>query len=134
MGMRQVCITGNSAGPHGTLGHVNPPAAPEPRTVRKWRMYLADERAEAQLYRQLAKRRKGEEREILLELADAEGRHEDHWLELLGPHAGKARRTDLRTTLLILFARLFGSVFVLALAQRAEARSPYEDDKDATSA
>jgi vacuolar iron transporter family protein len=97
-------------------------------------MYLADERAEAKLYRQLANRRKGEEREILLELADAEGRHEEHWLTLLGDRAGKPRRTDLRTSLLVLFARLFGSVFVLALAQRAEARSPYEDDEDATSA
>jgi len=97
-------------------------------------MYLADERAEAKLYRQLAKRRRGEEREILLELADAEGRHEEHWLTLLGDRAGKPRRTDLRTTLLVLFARVFGSVFVLALAQRAEARSPYEDDQDATSA
>jgi VIT1/CCC1 family predicted Fe2+/Mn2+ transporter len=97
-------------------------------------MYLADERAEAKLYRQLASRRKGEEREILLELADAEGRHENHWLTLLGDRAGKPRRTDLRTSLLVLFARVFGSVFVLALAQRAEARSPYEDDKDATSA
>lgn len=97
-------------------------------------MYLADERAEATLYRQLAKRRKGEEREILLELADAEGRHENHWLELLGENAGRPRRTDLRTTLLILFARAFGSVFVLALAQRAEGRSPYEGDEDATNA
>jgi vacuolar iron transporter family protein len=97
-------------------------------------MYLADERAEAKLYRRLASRRKGEEREILLELADAEGRHEEHWLSLLGDRAGKPRRTDLRTSLLVLFARVFGSVFVLALAQRAEARSPYEDDKDATSA
>jgi VIT1/CCC1 family predicted Fe2+/Mn2+ transporter len=97
-------------------------------------MYLADERAEAKLYRQLANRRKGEEREILLELAEAEGRHEDHWLELLGDSAGKPRRTDLRTTLLIQFARAFGSVFVLALAQRAESRSPYEDDQDATNA
>ena len=31
-----------------------------------------------------------------------------------------------------LLARRFGSVFVLALAQRAEARSPYDDDADAT--
>jgi VIT1/CCC1 family predicted Fe2+/Mn2+ transporter len=97
-------------------------------------MYLADERAEARLYRQLANRRRGEEREILLELAEAEGRHENHWLELLGDEAGKPRRTHLRTNILIVFARLFGSVFVLALAQRAESRSPYEDDKDATSA
>ena len=43
-------------------------------------------------------------------------------------------RGDLRTRLLGLLARRFGSVFVLALAQRAEARSPYEADADATPA
>jgi vacuolar iron transporter family protein len=85
------------------------------------------------VYRQLAKRRKGEEREILLALADAEGRHEAHWIELLGDKVGAPRRTDARTGLLVLLARVFGSVFVLALAQRAEGRSPYEDDVDATS-
>ena len=113
---------------------MNSPAAPAPRTVRKWRQYLADERAEAQVYRQLAKRRRGEEKEILLALADAEGRHEAHWLELLGDNVGKPRGTDIRTRLLLLLARAFGSVFVLALAQRAEGRSPYNEDKDATSA
>jgi VIT1/CCC1 family predicted Fe2+/Mn2+ transporter len=112
---------------------VNLSPAPSARTLRRWRQYLADERAEAQLYRRLAERRKGEEREILIALADAEGRHEAHWLELLGDNAGKPRRVDLRTGLLVLLARVFGSVFVLALAQRAEGRSPYEDDKDATS-
>jgi VIT1/CCC1 family predicted Fe2+/Mn2+ transporter len=112
---------------------VNSVAAPSARTLRRWRQYLADERAEAQLYRRLAARRKGEEREILLALADAEGRHEAHWLELLGPEAGSPRRVDLRTGLLVLLARIFGSVFVLALAQRAEGRSPYADDQDATS-
>jgi VIT1/CCC1 family predicted Fe2+/Mn2+ transporter len=113
---------------------VNSQAAPPARTIKRWRQYLADERAEAQVYRQLAKRRKGEEQEILLALADAEGRHEAHWLELLGDNVGKPRGTDIRTRVLLLFAQAFGSVFVLALAQRAEARSPYEDDKDATSA
>jgi VIT1/CCC1 family predicted Fe2+/Mn2+ transporter len=113
---------------------VNSQAAPPARTVRKWRQYLADERAEAQVYRQLAKRRRGEEREILLALADAEGRHEAHWLELLGDNVGKPRRTDARTRLLLLLARAFGSVFVLALAQRAEGRSPYDSDADATKA
>lgn len=39
----------------------------------------------------------------------------------------------MRTRLLGLLARRFGSVFVLALAQRAEGRSPYADDPDATS-
>jgi VIT1/CCC1 family predicted Fe2+/Mn2+ transporter len=99
--------------------------------VRRWRKYLADERAEAAVYRELAERKTGEERAILLGLADAEGRHEAHWLALLGDDAGTPR-TALRTRLLVFLARHFGSLFVLALAQRAEARSPYDDDVDAT--
>jgi VIT1/CCC1 family predicted Fe2+/Mn2+ transporter len=105
---------------------------PSPATIRRWRQYLADERAEAAVYRDLAGRRTGEEREILLALADAEARHEAHWVELLGDQIGKPRRGDVRTRALGWLARRFGSVFVLALAQRAEARSPYEDDLDAT--
>lgn len=104
-----------------------------PADIRRWRRHLADERAEAAVYRDLAGRRSGEEREILLGLAEAEGRHEAHWLDLLGPHVGRPLRGDLRTRFLGLLARRFGSVFVLALAQRAEGRSPYADDPDATS-
>ena len=56
---------------------------PSQTDVRRWRQYLADEQAEAAVYRDLAGRRMGEEREILLALADAEGRHEatgdDSW-------------------------------------------------------
>jgi VIT1/CCC1 family predicted Fe2+/Mn2+ transporter len=100
--------------------------------LRKWRRYLADERAEAMVYRDLASRRTGEEREILLALADAEARHEAHWLGLLGDQAGPDRRGALRTRALGWLARRFGSVFVLALAERAEARSPYEQEADAT--
>jgi VIT1/CCC1 family predicted Fe2+/Mn2+ transporter len=107
--------------------------APTLAEVRRWRQYLADERAEAAVYRDLASRRTGEEREILLGLAEAEGRHEMHWLILLGDHVGRPRRGDIRTRFLGLLARRFGSVFVLALAQRAEARSPYDADPDATS-
>ena len=102
--------------------------------VRRWRRYLANERAEASVYRDLASRRHGDEREILLDIADAEARHEQHWLDLLGADAGKPKRGDARTRLLGWLARRFGSVFVLALAQRAEARSPYEDDADASPA
>lgn len=105
---------------------------PRPADIRRWRQYLADERAEAAVYRDLADRRTGEEREILLALADAEGRHEAHWRNLLGARVGKPRRGAFRTRLLGLLARRFGSVFVLALAQRAESRSPYEADADAT--
>jgi VIT1/CCC1 family predicted Fe2+/Mn2+ transporter len=76
----------------------------------------------------------GEERDILLALAEAERRHEQHWIDLLGDDLGRPLRGDLRTRVLGLLARRFGSVFVLALAQRAEARSPYESDADATPA
>jgi VIT1/CCC1 family predicted Fe2+/Mn2+ transporter len=113
---------------------VNTARTSDPRAIRRWRQYLADERAEAAVYRELASRREGEEREILLALADAEGRHENHWLELLGADVGKPLKGDLRTRMLVQLARRFGSVFVLALAQRAEARSPYDTDADATSA
>jgi VIT1/CCC1 family predicted Fe2+/Mn2+ transporter len=100
----------------------------------RWRRYLADERAEAAVYRELAARRNGEEREILLALAAAEGRHEAHWLALLGGDDSGAPRADVRTRLLGALARRFGSIFVLALAQRAEARSPYATEPDATPA
>jgi vacuolar iron transporter family protein len=105
---------------------------PRPADLRRWRQHLADEKAEAAVYRDLAGRRTGEEREILLALAAAEGRHEQHWRTLLGNQVGKPRRTDLPTRILGFLARHFGSVFVLALAQRAEARSTYEADVDAT--
>jgi len=116
--------------PHDSTTRVS--SQPSPAVLRRWRQYLADERAEAAVYRDLARHRTGEEREILLSLAEAEGRHEAHWLALLGDQAGKPRQADLRTRLLGLLARRFGSVFVLALAQRAEARSPYDSDRDAT--
>ncbi|MGN6327277.1 VIT1/CCC1 transporter family protein [Pseudolysinimonas sp.] len=106
--------------------------ATDPRRTRRWRQYLADERAEAQLYRELATRSRGEERAVLAGLAEAEGRHEAHWRALLGDDIGSPRRADLRTRALIFLARHFGSLFVLALAQRAEGRSPYGTDADAT--
>jgi len=101
-------------------------------SIRRWRRYLADERAEARLYTELAARSSGEQRAVLRGLAEAEGRHEAHWLELLGDDVGAPLRTDLRTATLILLARHFGSLFVLVLAQRAEGRSPYATDADAT--
>ncbi len=127
------------------MSHHNQHADPQPNTpnnkpepsaadYRRWRQYLADERAEAAVYRDLAQNRTGEEREILLALAEAEGRHEAHWLQLLGDHAGKPRAASLRSQFLGFLARHFGSVFVLALAQRAEGRSPYTKDPNATPA
>lgn len=112
-----------------------PPAVdPDPRVARRWRRHLADERAEATVYRNLASRRSGEEQEILLGLAEAEERHIAHWEGLLRGHAGRIRRGHVRTRVLAWLAQRFGSVFVLALAQRAESRSPYETDSDATAA
>ncbi|GGG58435.1 hypothetical protein GCM10011374_21580 [Kocuria dechangensis] len=108
--------------------------APTPAEIRRWRRYLADERSEAAVYRDLAARRSGEERAILLGLAEAESRHEQHWLALLGHHVGHPQRGTLRSRFLGFMARHFGSVFVLALMQRAESRSPYEDDDHATDA
>ena len=74
----------------------------------------------------------GEDREILLGLAAAEKRHEQHWIDKLGPLAGKTVRPDFNTQILGFFAKHFGSVFALALMQNFEARSPYAEDPDAT--
>ncbi len=112
---------------------VTAPAA-RPSKVRRWRHRLADERVEASLYRRLAARQSGEDQQILLGIAEAEERHIAHWERLLGADAGRPGRAALRLRLLALLARRFGSVFVLALAQRAESRSPYATDTDATRA
>ena len=100
--------------------------------VRRWQRRLADERQEAAVYTELAARRGGEEREILLALAEAEARHAAHWEALLGGQATGQGRPSVRSRALVLLARRFGSVFVLALAQRAESRTPYARDRDAT--
>lgn len=110
-----------------------PPHA-KPRDRRRWAQYLVNERAEAQVYRELALRRTGEEREILTALADAERRHEAHWVTLLGGEPARLPRASLSTRMLAWMARRFGSIFVLALAQNAEQRSPYDDDPSATPA
>ncbi|GAA1950154.1 VIT1/CCC1 transporter family protein [Microbacterium deminutum] len=110
------------------------PAQPTSRDRRRWAKYLVNERAEAQVYRQLAARRDGEERDILLALVEAEGRHEAHWLTLLGGEPSHLPRPDAGTVLIGWLARRFGSIFVLALAQNAEARSPYETEPFATPA
>lgn len=110
------------------------PASATARERRRWERYLVNERAEARIYRELAGRRAGEERDILLALAEAEGRHEAHWLELLGGEPDRLPRPDVRTVLLGSMAKRFGSIFVLALAQNAEARSPYDDEPSATAA
>ena len=105
---------------------------PSAADLRRWRRHLANERAEAAVYRDLAHKHDGEEREILAAIAAAEESHERHWLTLLGEQVGEPVRADLGTRILAFMARHFGSVFVLALVQRFEARASYDSDDDAT--
>ena len=105
---------------------------PTRRQLNRWRRYLADERAEGAVYRELARKKTGEEREILLGIADAEARHEEYWRARLGDEVGLPRRASLDTRILAWMSRRFGSVFVLALMQSAESRNHYLSDEDAT--
>lgn len=108
------------------------PQAPTKSEIRRWRRYLADEQMEAQTYRNLAKRESEPQRSIMLGLAEAEGRHEQHWRNLLGEHASPPPRPRLYPRILAGLAGRFGSVFTLALAQRSEQRTSYDVEVDAT--
>nr|WP_211319476.1 VIT1/CCC1 family protein [Quadrisphaera granulorum] len=113
------------------------PSPTSSRDVRRWRRLLADEQYEATVYRRLAARRGGEDREVLLALAEAEGRHAAHWAALIEQSTGappRPGRPSIGLRLLALLAQRFGSVFVLALAQQAEGRSTYGRDPHATAA
>lgn len=104
--------------------------SPSKRDIRRWRRYLAEERQEADTYRRLARSHSGQRREIMLALAEAEGRHEEHWLTLLGDRAFPPPKVPLGSRIMTALAGTFGSVFVLALAQRSEQRSQYDHDAD----
>lgn len=106
--------------------------SPSPAQIKRWRRYLADEESEARIYRYLARRAEGTDREILLQVAEAEKRHQQHWRDMLGEHADVHVRPSMQSQLLQFLAKNFGSVFILAMAQRAESRSPYAEDPDAT--
>lgn len=124
--------TQRSNGQPGHTSAPDPSHPPDRATIRRWQRYLANERLEERVYRDLADRRTGEDREILQALATAESRHQQHWIALLGPHAERKRMPDLVTLCLAFFGRLFGSVFILALAQQSETSSPYQDDAAAS--
>lgn len=111
-----------------------PTTEPTAADRRRWARYLVEERAEGLVYQKLAARRTGEEQEILLGLADAERRHEQHWLDLLGEEPQRLPAAGIRSRALGWMAGRFGSIFVLALAQSAEARSPYDAEVWATPA
>ena len=77
--------------------------------IKRWRKHLAEERMEARTYRDLSERRTGEERAVLLQLEEAERRHEEYWLARLGDHALPAPKPPLRTRAASLLAHLFGN-------------------------
>lgn len=106
--------------------------SPSPAQIKRWRRYLADEESEARIYRYLARRAEGTDREILLQVAEAEKRHQQHWRDMLGEHADVHVRPSMQSLVLQFLAKNFGSVFILAMAQGAESRSPYAEDPDAT--
>ena len=85
---------------------------------------------EARTYRDLSERRTGEERAVLLQLEEAERRHEEYWLARLDEHALPAPKPPLRTRAASVLAHLFGTIFILAMAQRAEQRSARDVDDD----
>jgi VIT1/CCC1 family predicted Fe2+/Mn2+ transporter len=95
---------------------------------------LAREQGAASVYRTLAQRRSGEEREILLALARAEERHAAHWAANLHPSDRRRHRPGVRARVLGWLARRLGSLVVLGLVQRAEAAGDYEGDPEATAA
>lgn len=109
------------------------PEQPQPtkRQIARWQQYLANERAEGAVYRELARKKTGEERAILLGLAEAEARHEAYWKNRLGEYVGLPRKASLDTRMKAWMARRFGSVFVLALMQSSEQRNEYISDADA---
>jgi vacuolar iron transporter family protein len=105
---------------------------PTPADRRRWRAHLADERANIRVLNDLAARREGEEQAILVALAQAEERHAQHWVDLLGEAAEPAPRPRAGHRFRAWLARRFGLLFVLALMQRSKADNVYSDERDAS--
>jgi len=104
-----------------------------PSTAR-YRRRLASERDAAAVYRGIASRRSGDERAVLLALAEAEERHADYWARKLdgdAPASEPPRLVGLRARTLGWLAARIGSLLALALLQRAELRGTYEREPDA---
>jgi vacuolar iron transporter family protein len=97
----------------------------------RYRRRLAQEQHAAAVYRALAAKRTGEDREILLALARAEERHAAHWSAKLRPEERAGGHPGWRTRLFGWLARRLGSLVVLGLVQRAEAAGDYDADAEA---
>jgi vacuolar iron transporter family protein len=107
--------------------------------AQQFREHWADELDGAAMYRALADRTEGEQREIFLELAAAEERHAAHWaakLVELGepPPRPERHRRGLRARLVAFMARRFGPRAVLPIVERAELADAghYDGVPDAT--
>jgi VIT1/CCC1 family predicted Fe2+/Mn2+ transporter len=97
-----------------------------------------DELDSAALYRALAATSEGRRRDVLNRLATAEERHAAHWEKLLrdaGVTDFPAARPTVRTRVLSVLARRFGSDSVLPLVLRLEANDAarYRDMEEAAS-
>src|SRR4029453_11719757 len=93
--------------------------------ARQFREHWADEMDGAAMYRALADRADGEQREIFLQLARAEERHAAPWAakrpELGEPEPRpEEHRRGLRARMVAWLARRFGIRAVLPLVERAE--------------
>ena len=103
-------------------------------SAARYRRRFAQEQDAASVYRALAARRQGEDREILLALARAEERHAAHWSAKLHLAEPAPSRPGARARLLGWLTRRLGSLVVLGLVQRAEAGGHYDAEPDATAA
>ncbi|HEV3505798.1 MAG TPA: ferritin family protein, partial [Actinomycetes bacterium] len=93
--------------------------------AQQFHEHWADELDGAAMYRALAERSDGDQREIFLELATAEERHAAHWaaklVELGEPEPRpEQHRRGRRARLVAWLARRFGSRAVLPIVERAE--------------
>ncbi|HEX9410271.1 MAG TPA: VIT1/CCC1 transporter family protein [Actinomycetota bacterium] len=91
----------------------------------EFREHWADEMDGAALYRALAARSRGEQREIFLELAKAEERHARHWADKL-TELGEPElrpedhRPSTKARLMVWLTRKFGATAMLPIVERAE--------------
>src|SRR6266511_228972 len=93
--------------------------------AREFRGHWVDEMNGAATYRALAERAHGEQRDIFLELAEAEERHARHWakklVDLGEPEPGPGDyREDLRTRVISWLARHLGPSAALSGIRRGE--------------
>jgi len=107
------------------------------RDPKRFLRYLEAERNAAMLYRALAETTDGERRDALLELADIEDQHAEHWLAKLSeygvsiPPAPKTLAAD--DAALVARARAAGMDEVLARLEEAEGEDAgmYDDEPEA---